>query len=56
MTTNRRRQLVVNKPLQRRIILATAWAPGLCLAIAALVLGVFCFRLQGEINLLSEAL
>jgi hypothetical protein len=45
---NRRRQIVVNKALQSRVIFATAWAPGLCLACTALLLGVFCMRLYNE--------
>jgi len=48
MTRNRRRQIVVNKALQSRIVFATAWAPGLCLAGTSLLLGVFCARLYTE--------
>lgn len=45
---NRRRRLIVNKSLQSRIIFATAWAPGLCLAVTSLLLGIFCARLSNE--------
>ena len=48
MSRNRRRQIVVNKALQSRIVFATAWAPGLCLAGTSLLLGVFCARLYNE--------
>ncbi len=48
MTRNRRRQIVVNKELQSRIVFATAWAPALCLAGTSLLLGVFCARLYKE--------
>ncbi|MHC4850884.1 MAG: hypothetical protein ACYTKC_08780 [Planctomycetota bacterium] len=48
MSRNRRRQIVINKSLQSRIVFATAWAPGLCLAGTALLLGVFCARLYSE--------
>ncbi len=48
MTRNRRRQIVINKALQSRIVFATAWAPGLCLAGTSLLLGVFCARLYKE--------
>jgi len=48
MTRNRRRQLVVNKALQKRIVFATSWAPGLCLAAATLLVGVFSIRLYQE--------
>lgn len=45
---NRRKQIVVNKKLQGRLIFATAWAPSLCLASTALLLGVFCTQLYDE--------
>lgn len=48
MSRNRRRQIVINKALQSRIVFATAWAPGLCLAGTSLLLGVFCARLYNE--------
>ena len=48
MGRERRRQIVVNKSLQSRIIFAAAWAPGLCLAGTSLLLGVFCARLNNE--------
>ena len=48
MGRNRRKQIVVDKSLQSRIIFATAWAPGLCLAATSLLLGIFCARLYNE--------
>ena len=48
MNQQRRRQIIVNKLLQKRIVFAAAWAPSLCLAGAALLIGVFCIRLYQE--------
>ncbi len=48
MTQQRRRQIIINKLLQKRIVFAAAWAPSLCLAGASLLIGVFCVRLYQE--------
>lgn len=44
----RRRTLIVNEPLQKRIILAVSLIPTLGLAVSTLIVAVFCRRLLGE--------
>jgi len=50
----RRRQIVVDKKYQNRIIFAISWPPAVCLALTALSLGIFCWKLSIE-ALESEA-
>jgi hypothetical protein len=45
---NRRRQLIVDPKLQRRIVLAAGWPPCLAMAGSILLLGFFCSRLSRE--------
>lgn len=45
---NRRKILVVNESMQRRIILAVALLPTIGLTAAAVIVAVFCRRLLGE--------
>ncbi|MEZ5964386.1 MAG: hypothetical protein R3F56_11115 [Planctomycetota bacterium] len=44
----RRRTLIVNEPLQKRIIVAVSLIPTIGLALATLIVAVFCRRLLGE--------
>lgn len=44
----RRRTLIVNEPLQKRIIVAVSLIPTVGLALATLIVAVFCRRLLGE--------
>lgn len=44
----KRLTLVVNQPEQSRFIVATAWAPALCFASIAIMLGVFYLNLADE--------
>lgn len=44
----RRKQIVVNKKYQNRIIFAISWPPALCLVLTAVALGVFCWKLSIE--------
>ena len=46
--TNRRRRLIVDPKLQKRIILAAGWPPCLVMAGSILLLGFFCTRLSRE--------
>ncbi len=50
MAANERRSriLIVNEPLQKRIILAVSLIPTLGLALCTLIVAVFCRRLLGE--------
>ena len=48
MGTNRRRQILVNRPLQSRIILNVSWPSAVALTVTALLLGVFCKKLSDE--------
>jgi len=45
---NRRRQLVVNKPLQGRLVLSMALFPAIALAVIAIVTGVWCTRIMDD--------
>lgn len=53
---NRRQQVFVNQPLQRRVILASIWIPCMCLVLSATGLAVFSTRLHAEAMLLNEDL
>lgn len=44
----RRRQIVVDRGLQGRILFTTAWAPCLCLALSSVLLGLFCGEIYYE--------
>ncbi|MHC5066316.1 MAG: hypothetical protein ACYTG5_20350 [Planctomycetota bacterium] len=44
----RRRQIVVNKKYQNRIVFAISWPPALCLILTAVALGIFCWKLSIE--------
>lgn len=46
--TNRRRQIIIDPDLQKRMVFATAWPPCLGMAAAILLLGLFCSRLSAE--------
>ncbi len=48
MSKNRRKIIVVNKDVQRRIVLSVALLPTLSLTVATLIVAVFCRRLLGE--------
>lgn len=51
MTANpqqRRKQIIVNKELQNRIVFAVSWPAALCLVLTSVALGVFCTRLSTE--------
>ena len=50
----RRRQIIVDKTLQSRIAFTAAWPPALCVALATVLLGVYCSRLHEE-ELLVDA-
>jgi len=45
---NRRRQIIVNKKYQNRIVFAISWPPALCLVLTSLAIGVFCWNLSVE--------
>ena len=45
---NRRKRIVVNKEAQRRIVLAVSLLPAIALAMAMMIIAVFCRRLFGE--------
>jgi hypothetical protein len=45
---NRRRQMVIDRPVQSRIILTVSWPPAVALAFTSLVLGYLCIRLSEE--------
>ena len=45
---NRRRQIIVNKRYQNRIVFAISWPPALCLALTSVAVGVFCWNLSVE--------
>ena len=47
-TKNRRQTVVVNRLLQRKIILAITLSPSIAVTGAAMLVAVFCRRLQGE--------
>lgn len=47
-TQNRRKQLVVNRPLQSKLILNIALYPALALAVIAIFTAVYCTRLMDE--------
>jgi hypothetical protein len=44
----RRKQLVVNAPLQGRLVLSMAWMPAVALAAIAILTGLYCSRLMTE--------
>lgn len=46
--TERRRSLIVDRPIQRRIVVAVALFPTASLAVAAMIVAVFSRRLAGE--------
>ena len=45
---NRRHRLMVNRPVQTRIIISATWGPFLILLITSVFVGVFCMRLARE--------
>ena len=45
---NRRRTLIVNKEAQRRIVMAISLFPAISLALATMIIAVFCRKLLGE--------
>jgi len=52
----RRRILIVDKEAQKRIILAVALFPALALAMATMIIAIFCRRLVGEATRVDVAL
>ena len=52
----RRRRLIVHKEGQKKIILAVALLPSLSLAVAAMIIAVFCRKLLGEASRLEAVL
>lgn len=47
-SSNRRRRLIVDKSAQGNMILHVSLAPAVALAIATVLISMFCFRLQSE--------
>lgn len=45
---NRRRQIIIDPELQKRMVFAAGWPPCLGMAAAIVLLGVFCSRLSSE--------
>lgn len=45
---NVRKQVIVNKPLQSRIVLAVSWPAASCIMLAGLIFMTFCLRLGFE--------
>ncbi|MEM7202734.1 MAG: hypothetical protein AAF628_20875 [Planctomycetota bacterium] len=48
--SNRRKTLIVNKELQRKIVLSVTLFPTLALTVSSLIVAVFCRKLLGEAN------
>jgi hypothetical protein len=48
MMKNRRTRLVINKPVQSRIMLSVSWPPLICMLVTGLTLMTFCVKLSYE--------
>ena len=45
---NRRRQIIVDSDLQKRMVMAATWPPSVGMVAAIVLLGLFCNRIGGE--------